>query len=215
MSNYSHSVSLQTLLTSKSGINNSELIELGMKCAASAHNLTISAQNLHRKKIGNNSQDFLSQISQSISGIFDLWKGPTGIEISSFPMMRKHIQLQYLTPISSSGSINISSPNNLNSDILERYQSRVCRLTIQGCDSNIIDGILIAHSRVSIEIIRSINNKSQTTNPSNSLIYDPIVLFCCPNAGFYEGLVMAQSSSSWLGFYLARGFLLITPLKFY
>lgn len=208
MSNYSHVVSLQSLLASKSGLNNTELIDLGMKCGASAHNLRISAQNIKGDKKTNNSQNFFSQITQSISGIQDLWKGPTGIEISCFPMMRKHIQMQYLHPISSSQSIQNSSfiPSTpLISEFLQLNQSRVCHLSIQGCDKNLIDGILIMNSRIPIEIVQSIYNQTQTTNPSNSVIYTPTVLFCCPNAGFYECLVMAQSNSSWLGFYLARG----------
>lgn len=213
MSNYSHSVSLQSLLSSKSGLTNSELIELGMKCGASAHNLGISAQNFKGDKQINQSQDFLSQIYYAISSITDVCKGPTGIEISCFPMMRKHIQMQYLTSNSpSQQSTQISSfitQNNIVSDFLLFNQSRVCRLSIQGCNGNILDGILVLSSRMSIETIQLLQNKTQTNNPLNTLIYTPTVLFCCPNAGFYECLVMAQPNSSWLGFYLARGFILI------
>lgn len=212
MSNYTHSVSLQSLLSSKTGLSNSDLIELGMKCGASAHNLRISAQNIKVQNKGNNTQDFFSQINHFISSLTDIWKGPTGIEISSFPMMRKHIQMQYLNTISTTQSTQ-NSPfliqNNIVSDFLQYNQSRVCRLSIEGCDGNLIDGVLISNIKMSIETIRLIYEKTQTNNPSPSFIYTPTVLFCCPNAGFYECLVMAQSNSSWLGFYLARGYYFI------
>ncbi len=192
MSNDSYSISIATLLHSNN-VNSSDLVNLGMKCGASAHSLRASAQNIVSRKNNESNRHYLSQIKQLLSSLTDLWTGPVGIELAALPMMRKHISLQYL-------SSNVSP-------IPFEYQSRVCPLSIQGANNNRIDGLLITHSSLPISTTQNLQSicSGSTTTTSPASVETPTVLFCPPNAGFYECLVMAQSNSSWLGFYLSRG----------
>eukprot|EP00602_Paraphysomonas_sp_CaronLab_P013816 CAMPEP_0185041582 /NCGR_PEP_ID=MMETSP1103-20130426/41078_1 /TAXON_ID=36769 /ORGANISM="Paraphysomonas bandaiensis, Strain Caron Lab Isolate" /LENGTH=770 /DNA_ID=CAMNT_0027581383 /DNA_START=370 /DNA_END=2682 /DNA_ORIENTATION=+ len=63
--------------------------------------------------------------------------------------------------------------------------SRVRSLRIPGPHGNVIDGIYLYAQPAAV-------------------CTEPTVLFCPPNAGFYECFAMAPLKSSWLGFYMQR-----------
>ena len=93
------------------------------------------------------------------------------------------------------------------------------RFTIVGANSNNINGVILPASRSPLPPPPS---SSSSSLPSSLPLYDSgnqgsnitsnskgIVLFCGPNAGFYECSSQqdtTSSSSSWIGFYLNLGF---------
>lgn len=201
---YSRAVSLRSFI-SQSSTNSADLVNFGMKCGATAHSVRLTSQGL-KVSPKENTQTFLGQIRSGLSSVTDFWKGPQGLEKSALPMIRKHISLQYLSPITEAHSSEILLDHALIIDQLPNFHSRVCRFRVTGHDNNIIDGIFIGHSSLPLITLQSIYSRlnNQTSTPLSPLLL-PTVLFCPPNAGLYEGLVMAQSNSSWLGYYLNRG----------
>jgi hypothetical protein len=203
-------IHLQSFVSAQRGTDPAELVNFGMKCGACAHSLRTSSQRLTAKR-QENSQGLFAPILSLLSGATDFWKGPSGVEISAFPMMRKHIALQYVAPI----PISTDRPphQSLLCDQLPSLYSRVIRFSIVGKDKNVIDGLFIAHGNLPLSTIQAISRRvsSEGITPL-APTYTPTVLFCSPNAGFYECLVMAQANSSWLGFYLSKGALFSSPL---
>jgi hypothetical protein len=208
---HSPTVHLQFFVSSQRGADSAELVNFGMKCGAGAHSLRTSSQRLKAKQ-QENSQGILAPLLSMLSGATDFWKGPSGMERSAFPMMRKHIALQYLAsiPMSTEGPLDES----LLCDQLPSLHSRVVRFNIVGKDRNVIDGLFIAHANLPLSTIQAISHRLSVGHQTTPLapIHIPTVLFCPPNAGFYECLVMAQANSSWLGFYLSKGILSECPL---
>lgn len=200
-------VSLNNLISDQS-TNSADLVNFGMKCGANAHSIRIKSQSLKvvRK---DTSQSLVNQIRSALSNATDFWKGPQGLEKSALPMIRKHISLQYLSPIAGVPSTGVLLQHTLISDLLPTFHSRVCRFGIIGNDNNLIDGIFIGHSSLSLSTIQALYSRmnNHISSPPNPILL-PTVLFCPPNAGLYECLVMAQSNSSWLGYYLNQGLML-------
>lgn len=197
-------VHLQSFISSQRGTDSAELVNFGMKCGAVAHALRTSCQKL-KGKPQENPQGMLTHVRGMLSGVTDFWRGPNGVEKAAFPMMRKHIALQYLAAIPSTTEGPLEE--SLLCDQLPSFHSRVVRFNIVGKDGNVIDGLFVAHANLPLSSIQAINNRSSVSHQATpaSPIYIPTVLFCPPNAGFYECLVMAQAKSSWLGFYLSKG----------
>eukprot|EP01036_Dinobryon_divergens_P033892 gene33892-43786_t len=75
-------------------------------------------------------------------------------------------------------------------------------LSITGLDGNTIDAVLIPGAAIR----QVVNQFSPTAHTYNSNTAKGIVLFCAPNAGFYESFSQADLTQSWLGFYASRGY---------
>lgn len=87
---------------------------------------------------------------------------------------------------------------------------KVEKFSLVGCDKNKIDGVIFP-----VSVLTDASNAStSTTNPANTSNAAPtprfspkgLVLFCGPNAGFYEGMCQSDFAASWLGTYLRMGY---------
>mmetsp|Transcript_2287 Transcript_2287/g.3510 ORF Transcript_2287/g.3510 Transcript_2287/m.3510 type:complete len:496 (+) Transcript_2287:127-1614(+) len=189
-----HSVSellamLSPVATSRTGlgrlleVSQKELVDLCMQCMSFGGSVR-SASEMLKQSTGyamadvassNNTPSYLASIQSAVS---DWFLGPQGIEKMSFPMMRRQIHFSFTPPAST-----------LNEKDCSDLSSRVHRLRINGSQGNIIDGIFICAQ-----------SRTTCTAFSNSAT----VLFCPPNAGFYECFAMSSPNSSWLWFYLQK-----------
>jgi hypothetical protein len=76
------------------------------------------------------------------------------------------------------------------------------RLTITGSSGNTIDAIVIKASAVMNGELRTVG----TPPDSESAPSKGMVLFCSPNAGFYECVSQSELRQSWLGYYCVLGY---------
>lgn len=138
---------------------------------------------------------YFSSIKANLTEFF---RANNGLEQASFPMMRKHICVMF--PSHSSSSLTHPSAPLVSDDMRcpaadALRKTRVRRLTLTGSDGHTIDAIMVyAHD---------IENDGDVDSFSTPLSHPdvPTVLFCPPNAGFYECLAMSQPGGSWLWFY--------------
>jgi len=82
---------------------------------------------------------------------------------------------------------------------------KVEKFSLVGCDKNKIDGVIFP-----VSVLTNASNSSSTTSPDGIATprFSPkgLVLFCGPNAGFYEGMCQSDFAASWLGTYLRMGY---------
>lgn len=89
-----------------------------------------------------------------------------------------------------SGYERLSFPY-LRAILKKKHKAEIMQIT--GCDNNSIDGIIF---RASLDP----RQEGKYDNGSR-----PLVLFCSPNAGFYECISQFNFDKSWFGFYLNHG----------
>ena len=137
------------------------------------------------------------------NGIRDFFYGCQGLEKLAFPIMRKQLSLLYsLTPQFNSDE-NETSQQSVR---LKVYENKIVRsaverftLTVHASCSMfphpIVDGVLVfGRSDAPIQNL--------CTNGSHVSVEElPIVLYCPPNAGFYECIGMSPVHSTWVGVY--------------
>lgn len=105
------------------------------------------------------------------------------------------------------GTEKLSFPY-MRSFLKEIYQAKT--FEIQGSSQNVIDVVWISASSVREYIRVTTVDPSIATHNTASSASQRLVLFCSPNAGFYECLSQADLTSSWLGVYTKAGFDLCT-----
>eukprot|EP01038_Epipyxis_sp_PR26KG_P013207 gene13207-17699_t len=129
----------------------------------------------------------IQKIMKSIYAFLGFGMSLQGIELLSFPLMR------------------------------EKLKDRVGALpfSILGSSNNIIiDGMIIPYHLGKNKMKNSHSNSATTTTTNNNKIeYFPndnnrkgIVLFCSPNAAFYENIAQIDINSTWFGFYSQLGY---------
>ena len=145
---------------------------------------------------------YLTDICNSLKAFYF---GCEGMEKLAFPMMRKQLSLLYLfkkeTSVDDSERVDDQSFDSH----LEKYETAVERFSVRAnescissvCDTlpTLIDGIIIRGSKTSrvseyVPFGKSLEKNAQ-----------PIILYCPPNAGFYECIAMTPVESSWAGVY--------------
>ena len=135
---------------------------------------------------------------QFMSNIRDFFRRDTPLEKASFPMMRKHICTMHPSHSSSpirareeslwSPAERVGPGGNGCASPVRAISSRVRRMRLMAAEGHIIDAIMVyAHDVDGTE--------------EYPLTAVPTVLFCPPNAGFYECLSMSQPGGSWLWYY--------------
>jgi hypothetical protein len=129
--------------------------------------------------------------------ITEFFRGDNGLEKASFPMMRKHICIMF--PPHSSAALTrpqVSADGMDTSLPVDMFnKTRVRRYALTAPEGHTIDAIMVyAHDLDDADIEAS-------SSPPHSHVDVPTVLFCPPNAGFYECLSMSQPGGSWLWFY--------------
>eukprot|EP00428_Durinskia_dybowskii_P077740 CAMPEP_0170356300 /NCGR_PEP_ID=MMETSP0117_2-20130122/1100_1 /TAXON_ID=400756 /ORGANISM="Durinskia baltica, Strain CSIRO CS-38" /LENGTH=996 /DNA_ID=CAMNT_0010610391 /DNA_START=441 /DNA_END=3431 /DNA_ORIENTATION=- len=95
--------------------------------------------------------------------------------------------------------------------ITDRFKAET--FSLMGCDNNTIHGVIFPACTTlpgasSNAGTNSSGNNSATDSGSSSAPMSPvgIVIFCSPNAGFFEGMCQSDLKSSWLGYYLQHGY---------
>eukprot|EP00598_Pedospumella_elongata_P005315 CAMPEP_0184979772 /NCGR_PEP_ID=MMETSP1098-20130426/9913_1 /TAXON_ID=89044 /ORGANISM="Spumella elongata, Strain CCAP 955/1" /LENGTH=960 /DNA_ID=CAMNT_0027503105 /DNA_START=470 /DNA_END=3352 /DNA_ORIENTATION=- len=119
-----------------------------------------------------------SGIFAKVKSVLSLGAGPEGCEKLTFPYMRCQLE--------------------------QRFKAE--RFSLIGCDKNKIDAAIFP-----VYVLQNSTNTatSNTTNSSaaeSRMSAKGLVLFCGPNAGFYEGLCQSDFNASWLGMYLRMGY---------
>jgi hypothetical protein len=119
-------------------------------------------------------------IMSKVKSLLNLADGLEGCEKVAFPYMRCMLQQRF----------------------------KVERFTLTGCDKNKIDGVIFPASALLGAGTRSPQVTTTGADPSAASPASPvgIVMFCSPNAGFYEGMCQSDLASSWLGYYVRLGY---------
>ena len=82
--------------------------------------------------------------------------------------------------------------------------------SLQGADKNTIDGVVFPASVLATTGLGGVGVSAQTQPTASPATAEPspvgLVMFCSPNAGFYEGMCQCDLATSWLGYYLQMGY---------
>jgi hypothetical protein len=106
---------------------------------------------------------------------------------------------------------------------LLQQKFKVDRISLVGCDNNTIDGVVFPASVLFAHPTSSGNSSGGGGSGSSSTSSGGgagsaamhtemgmstlgLVIFCSPNAGFYETISQCDFNSSWVGFYLKMGY---------
>jgi hypothetical protein len=143
-------------------------------------------------------------------GIHDFFHGCQGIEKLAFPIMRKQLSYLYQLPprvtatpndyFQKSVRLKVYEHSMLQSAV-ERFSLTVPNTSIASCIGNTptstLDGVLV-YGRDDAPIENFVVHGHEQIPRNRNL---PIVLYCPPNAGFYECIGMAPVHSNWVGVY--------------
>mmetsp|Transcript_17124 Transcript_17124/g.28612 ORF Transcript_17124/g.28612 Transcript_17124/m.28612 type:complete len:1081 (+) Transcript_17124:109-3351(+) len=140
------------------------------------------------------------------NGIRDFFYGCQGLEKLAFPIMRNQLRLMYKLPPAADTAINPTTPSPVRLKVYESAQrtavERFSLMAQDECKANcldmsapIIDGVLV-FGRSDAPISKFAVHETKCANQQL-----PVVLYCPPNAGFYECIGMAPVTSNWVGVY--------------
>eukprot|EP01041_Mallomonas_annulata_P010249 gene10249-21380_t len=134
-------------------------------------------------------------ILHAIVGLFRSREGPSGMECISFVVMREQLYSSFGAECISI-PVNKGNNNSIDAAIIPSTKCLNYKLQQQSLSSSTPSSSSSSSSPVA------------TTPSANSNIPTAIgtVLFCNPNAGFYECLSQSQRDNSWLGLYTQLGF---------
>lgn len=145
-------------------------------------------------------------VSEIKNGIRDFFYGCQGLEKLAFPIMRNQLRRMYQLAPPADSTVNPTTPPPVRLKAFETAQQtaveRFSLLAKDDCKAGCldmatpnIDGILIL-GRSDAPISKFTVHESK--HPNQQL---PVVLYCPPNAGFYECIGMAPVTSNWVGVY--------------
>eukprot|EP01034_Spumella_vulgaris_P034452 gene34452-42490_t len=117
-----------------------------------------------------------SGLMTKLKGLLSFTEGLKGSEKLTFPYMRELLR--------------------------SRFDAQ--RLTITGSTGNTIDAIVIKSSAVMNGELRP--RSAATQSADQTVDSRGMVLFCSPNAGFYECVSQSELRQSWLGYYCVLGY---------
>ena len=212
--NYSQNKQNNTISTSTStssnNTTNSNLLTISAKTLQSTENLK---NFLHIFQTNTKKEE--NSIQQMIKMLSSIFQKPKGIELLSLLIMKKYLIFKYnainyqlignnnnfidciiCQPINSNSTDNLNSNSNSNST------------SSSNSSLNSNSNLSINFSSKSYQNYEnSTNNNNNNSNPNN---FKPsskgCVVFCSPNAMFYESLILSHPTCSWLAFYLSQGF---------
>lgn len=88
--------------------------------------------------------------------------------------------------------------------LIDRFKAEP--FSLMGCDNNTIHGVIFP--ACSSQQSSAANDNVDTASGSAAAPMSPVgvVMFCSPNAGFFEGMCQCDLQTSWLGYYLRHGY---------
>lgn len=145
------------------------------RCLAASESLRVSAGIVRPKPSGDDESDILGMIRPLLA-----WNsGVTGYDQLAFPFMRALLQRTYGAKI----------------------------FSVKGSNDNFVDCLYInAEEARSIRAARASGSEYQAPPASATPVHsNKLVLFCGPNAGFFETIAQMDYETSWCGYYVSKG----------
>ena len=157
-------------------VGNQQVLNLAGKCLKASEILRISCTAIRPQT--SNEEDGSGGVSGIIKMLLSFQANLTAFERISFPYMRSILQRKYHAK-----SINIT-----------------------GNDGNMIDAVYFKASTIQKSQSNHQSSHASSNNPEDDSVASKVVLFCSPNAGFYECVSQVDMQKSWFGFYSNLGY---------
>lgn len=181
------------------------LLLLSSKCLQASEKVRTNAHALKPPRHSQGSEE--ENIMAAVKSLLSFASGLTGYEKVSFPYLRA-----ILTQKHGAQSVRIKgSDNNLIDGVLLRASCDPRRP-----NSGVTSTVSLVDDLPTATIVGAANSASHNTNNtatnnnnnnagSNPVNSSTLVIFCSPNAGFYEGISQHNYEKSWFGYYLGLG----------